>query len=283
MILTIGASGEVGGYVLEYAHAKGLTIRAASRNPTKSAEACKIPGIAWVKFDLSDVSTFESALEGIDQVFLYHGPNLDEFVNVAKIKGVKLIVFLSSLAVVVPEEPGRVNFSGKNHRADEQIIESSGIPFVFLRPGEFCKNEARLAGMVKSGNVTVCYPQAKSFRIHERDIAEVAVEAFMRPELVGTKPVLIHLELVSTEDAMRMIGEKLGREIRVTEIPESEGVLNFRKVGMLEPMITSYFEFKRDAMDGNKYFPRSREIEDILGKPARSFKDWVDENIAYFQ
>ncbi|KAJ1557101.1 hypothetical protein HK096_009104 [Nowakowskiella sp. JEL0078] len=283
MILVIGASGKVGSYVLEYLSALNLPVRAGSRDPVKSAEKSKIQDVEWVRFDFQDTSTFAPALESVDQVFLYLGhANFAEFVDTAKKAGVQKIVFLSSLWASLPKDPSKANFFGTLHEAGENLIMKSGIPYVFLRGGEFCRNEVRIAGMVKNGAVVSHYISAKGYHINERDIAEVAVAAFTRPELSGITPALIGDELLSTEDIVLMIAKKLGKEIKVTQISEEVATENMVKMGFPAPAVKTIMNYKSDLQEGY-VFKKSNDIQTILGKPPRKFEEWLDEHLHYFQ
>ncbi|KAJ3126539.1 hypothetical protein HK098_007439 [Nowakowskiella sp. JEL0407] len=284
MILVVGASGEIGGLVLEYLSPTNESIKAATRNPTLSSTNSKInsENITWTPFDFQTPSTFAPALQNVDKVFLYLNVNLDKFITAAKLAGVKLIVFLSTVGLLLPNDPERVNFEKKYHFA-EDLIASSGIPYVFLRSGEFCKNELRFLSMIKDGVVKVCYPMAKSYRIHERDVAEVAVAALTRPKLVGSKLTLIGNQPVSTVDTMNIISPKLNKEIVVEECSETDTALYLKDQRMPDHVVATYVEFKRDAMEGNKYIPEPVDVEKVLGKPPRTFQDWVEENVSMFE
>ncbi|KAJ3120783.1 hypothetical protein HK098_004239 [Nowakowskiella sp. JEL0407] len=276
MIFITGASGGVGSVVLEYAVAQGLSVRAGSRDPTKSAEKSKIKTIEWVKFDFDDPLTFADSFRGVEKVFLYNGANSDKFVTEAKKAGVKLIVFMSSLFVNLETE----SFVGSVHESVEKNIKNAGIDWVFLRGCEYMKNEMRLIPMVKNGHVFTVYPKSKGLYVHERDIAEVAVTAFTRPELVGTAPVLTGWKY-NTEDVVGVIEKRIGKIIPVTEISEEVASEEMKKFGLPERMFREVFAVKRRAMT-EEIFKKSDDIEKILGKPPRTFEDWLEERVYYF-
>ncbi|KAJ3120784.1 hypothetical protein HK098_004240 [Nowakowskiella sp. JEL0407] len=276
MIFITGASGGVGSLVLEHAVSHGLSVRAGSRDPMKSAENSKFKSIEWVKFDFNDPSTFADSLRGVEKVFLYIGPNTDKFALEAKKAGVKLIVFMSSL-LVLSETP---SFIGSMHAVIEDAIKECGIDWVFIRGCEYMKNEMRMIQQVKNGNVFTVYPKAKGFYVHEHDVAEVAVAALTRTEMVNTAPALTGYKY-SAEEIVSIISKRIGKNISITQISEEVAAETMKKFGIPEPTYREIFSTKKRLLT-EEIFKKSDDLQKILGKPPRTFEDWVEESIHLF-
>ncbi|KAJ3120046.1 hypothetical protein HK098_004913 [Nowakowskiella sp. JEL0407] len=259
MIFITGASGGVGSLVLEHAVSHGLSVRAGSRDPIKSAENSKFKSIEWVKFDFNDPSTFADSLRGVEKVFLYIGPNTDKFALEAKKAGVKLIVFMSSL-LVLSETP---SFIGSMHAVIEDAIKECGIDW-----------------QVKNGNVFTVYPKAKGFYVHEHDVAEVAVAALTRTEMVNTAPALTGYKY-SAEEIVSIISKRIGKNISITQISEEVAAETMKKFGIPEPTYREIFSTKKRLLT-EEIFKKSDDLQKILGKPPRTFEDWVEESIHLF-
>ena len=174
MILITGASGNVGREVLKQA-AVELKVRAAYMSVSKTKEAPA--GVETVLMDYARPETVRAALDGIEKVFLVGppSPNVAELegvlVNEAKKSGVRHIVELSALGE-------RKAIFPSLHRDSEEKIESSGLPYTFLRPNGFMQNfvnydsstiKAQNAFYATQGNGAVSH-------IDIRDIASVAVK-----------------------------------------------------------------------------------------------------------
>ena len=76
-ILVTGASGNVGGFVLEYLLQAGQPAAAAGTRPKKLKDS--ITGKAECRYlDFSKPDSFQAALEDIDRVFLMRPPQMGD-------------------------------------------------------------------------------------------------------------------------------------------------------------------------------------------------------------
>src|SRR3990167_3246357 len=75
-ILVTGATGTVGGHVVEQLVKRGATVRALVRDPSKGNFP---PGVEVVQGDLLDVDALRSAFAGVSTLFLLNGVVADEF------------------------------------------------------------------------------------------------------------------------------------------------------------------------------------------------------------
>ena len=73
-ILVSGASGNVGRYVVKYALAAGQKVKAAGTDDKRLAQL--FPDAEAVLFDFTKPSTFPSALQDVDRVFIMRPPHL---------------------------------------------------------------------------------------------------------------------------------------------------------------------------------------------------------------
>src|SRR5205809_488326 len=97
-ILVTGATGTVGGQVVEQLAKRGANVRALVRDPSKA----KVPAsVTVVKGDLLDVDSLRPAFEEVSTLFLLNAVVPDEFtqalvaLNLARDAGVKKLVYLS--------------------------------------------------------------------------------------------------------------------------------------------------------------------------------------------
>ena len=75
-ILVMGASGNVGRYVVQYALAAGQKVKAAGTNVKRLTQL--FPNAEAVLFDVTKPSTFPAALQDVDRVFLMRPPHLGD-------------------------------------------------------------------------------------------------------------------------------------------------------------------------------------------------------------
>ncbi|RYD53541.1 MAG: NAD-dependent epimerase/dehydratase family protein [Sphingobacteriales bacterium] len=67
-ILLTGASGFLGGYLVQALSGRGYSVRALYRNTLPTPALQHLPGVEWVQADLLDVYDVEAVLEGIEGV-----------------------------------------------------------------------------------------------------------------------------------------------------------------------------------------------------------------------
>ncbi len=135
MILISGATGTVGSEVIKRLSARGVQVRALTRDPRK-ADANRLPHVQFVQGDFEDVDSMRRACSGVDRAFLL--TNSTErtehlqivFTRVAQQSGVRHIVKLSQLHADT-DSPGRFL---RYHAAVEAAVQASGLTFTFLRP-----------------------------------------------------------------------------------------------------------------------------------------------------
>ena len=136
-ILVTGASGNVGGYVVEELIRLGEQVVAAG---TDTQKLVKMFGdkVTTVAFDFTKPETYEAALTGIDCIFLMRPPHLGKpedlypFIEAAKAYPIQLISFLSLMGIEKNTIPP--------HYKIEKYIENAGIPYAHIRPGFFMQN-----------------------------------------------------------------------------------------------------------------------------------------------
>lgn len=166
MILVTGASGTVGGVVLEALRGRSHAV-AAVREPKDDGQR---------RFDFARPETFGPALNGVSALFLMLPPGLPDarkrfrrMLAEARRHGVRRVAFLSVRnADRLPLLP---------HRALEREIEASGIPWTHLRPNDFMQNFATVPVYrdgVRAGRLVGPGGRSRTSYIDARDVGEAA-------------------------------------------------------------------------------------------------------------
>ena len=215
-VLVTGATGNVGREVVRALRARGISVRAADRQPTRCAAIFEADGVTSVRLDLRDSSTFAAAVEGCSALFLLRPPaisdvkaTLNPFVDVARERGVRHVVFLS------------VAGAGKNtlvpHHAVEVHLAARSDDWTVLRPGFFAQNlgDAYRRDIVEDDRLFVPAGRGRVAFVDVRDVAEVAAAALCDPASHAAKAyTLTGPAAVSFKDAAAILTEALGRTIR---------------------------------------------------------------------
>ncbi|MBD3777664.1 MAG: NAD(P)H-binding protein [Micrococcales bacterium] len=276
-VLVVGASGAVGGLVVAGLLERGEQVRATSRDPRRLALP---PHVGTYAADLDDPASFGPALEGVERVFLYadlHDP--EALVAQLARAGVRHVVLLSSSAVTQPG--AETDYNGSRFLRVERAIDAAGLDRTFLRPGGFAGNAARWSWGVRADSaVPLPYPEAVQAPVHEADIADVAVLALTGDTLVGAAPVLTGPERLTLREQVATIGDVIGRPVTVVEQTEAESAaLLGRHVPQVwvRQIITGWREAVGATPTISDAYPR------LTGRPARTFRTWVEDHAALFR
>jgi uncharacterized protein YbjT (DUF2867 family) len=269
MILVTGATGNVGRNVVRQLLDEGEKVRVLLHGPGALPDEVEV-----VRGDLTQVPA--AALDGVDRVFLF--PLIEAvsgFVDVAVKASVEHIVMLSTAAVTFAE-PGWV---GERHREVEAAVTASGLSWSFVRPGAFMANDLVWAPQVKDGVVRAAYGDATSAPIDERDVAAVAVRALVERH-TRQAHILSGPESLTQVERVRILAEVLGRPVRFEEQSRQDARERLLKLGLTESAI----EFGMDiqASSVNITAEVLPAVEEITGRPAHTYAEWVAHRAADF-
>ncbi|MER5862041.1 NAD(P)H-binding protein [Kitasatospora sp. NPDC002040] len=276
-ILVTGARGRVARSVVHQLHGAGLPVRAASARP---AELTVPAGVETAELALDRPETFEAALRGVRQVFLYPEPaGIHELIAAGEAAGVEHVVLLSSSSVLGPD--AEHDPLASHSLRVERALAASSLACTFLRPDAFASNALGWAWFVgRAQPVQLAYPEAHIAPIHPEDIADVATAA-LTGKLAGPRAVtLTGAESLTFREQLAIVAEAVGREIPVQRITRAEAE---RQLGgfMPAPMAGSLLDLWQAA---EQHGPATvaDTTDTLLGRPARSFRQWAAENAAAF-
>ncbi|MGW5879056.1 NmrA family NAD(P)-binding protein [Nocardiopsis terrae] len=275
-ILITGATGRVGRRVVDVVLRSGEGVRALTRDPGNA----RLPaGAEVVHGDLKRPDSLATALDGVDSLYLFPEPSTARAVVQAAVEaGVQRIVVLSSSSVL--DESGD-NHSGEYHRAVERAVAASGVAWTFVRPDEFAGNVLWKWGAAIRAEGVVRAPYADAVRvlIHEADVAEVAAAALLEEGHAGHAYLITGPEALTQAEQVRVIGEVLERDIRFEELTHEQG-REAMLCSMPEPVVDMVLGYLAEAVDSP---PRVSPVsEEVLRKPARTFKQWVEDHRSDF-
>lgn len=211
-VLVTGATGNVGRRVVAALVARGISVRAAMKQPAAGRATGAVP----VAFDFGDPQTFAPAVRDARAVFLLRPPaishvesTLNRFADVARDEGVEHIVFLSVTGA------DRTRYIP--HYKVERHLEQLGIAYTFLRAGFFAQNlgDAYRDDIRDADRLYVPAGSGKAAFVDVRDVAELAAIAFAAPEQHARKAyALTGPEALSFDVVAELLTATLGRSIR---------------------------------------------------------------------
>ncbi len=219
-VLVTGATGGVGGSVVQQLSGAGVTVRAVSRNPKDRS-----PGVEAMAADLARPASMRRALRDVDAVFLYpyaQDGQLAALVTEMKRAGVSKVVVLSTIDTTRSEQ--FVEYNKRLHLAVENAIAAAGFAYTCLRPGAFARNAVRFwAAQIRAERrVGLPFPESKQAPIDDDDIAAVAVRALTSADLDGQRIVLTGPQSLSMRQQIGLISEAIRDSIAVETISEAD-------------------------------------------------------------
>jgi len=264
LIVVLGATGNVGAEVVAAAVAAGHTVRAVSRSGGAARD-----GVEAVAGDMGDVATFAAALEGADALFTLAGyaglaGTLDALPPGAS------VALLSSSAAPSGD---RDNAVARYHLESEDLVAASGRPATVVRPNAFASNALRWQTQLAAGDVVrEPFGDVALSVIDPADIAAVVLHGLAGAP--GTYRVT-GPEALTAAQRLAVLGDVLGRPLREQRMTDAEIRAEY-EASMPQPYVEAFFQFYRGGLIDETSV--TTDVERALGRPPRSFRDWVEAN-----
>ncbi|MFC5751575.1 NAD(P)H-binding protein [Actinomadura rugatobispora] len=281
MIVITGATGNVGRPLVQALAAAGEQVTAVSRGVSDAAAP---DGVRLQRADLTVPESLRPALDGGGALFLHDGgasaPLLRpwDILDVAKAGGVERVVLLSSIGVATRPQSAS---HGGTMRAIEDAVRQSGLIWTILRPGGFNSNAYAWAETVRARRtVAAPFGDVGLPTVDPADIAEVAAAALREDGHAGQVYELTGPARTTPRQRAGAIGAALGEPVRFVEQTRDEA-----RAEMLQFMPGPVVETTLDALGEPTPAERrvSPHIEQVLGRPPRTFADWARRHIGAFR
>lgn len=272
LYLVTGATGNVGRYIVDELIKKGHRVRALTRSPDHANFPDEVEVTAG---DLSKPKTVASAFEGVTGVHFItingdgFGPleTAPDLVRLAENAGVKRVTVLWNGI------PGPV----------EDAVKASNLKWTILQPQEFMSNALEWKESIRDESVArETFGDRKTAYIHPADIASVAVTALKESGHHGKELVLTGPEVLTPKQAVQIIADVLGREIRFEERTEEEERQRMKdEYGINREVIDYVISWAKNPPKEARTV--SPVVEEITGRLPRTFREWVTEHAAKFK
>jgi uncharacterized protein YbjT (DUF2867 family) len=277
MIFVTGSTGNVGSEVVGALLEAGEEVRALVRSD--EARSSLPPGAEAFVGDLNDPNSLVDAFAGARGVYLLAGYNdMPLFLSHARRAGVEHVVLQSSAAVPSGDMGNAV---AAYHIEAEAAVRDSGLAWTFLQPNTFMTNTFQWLPQLQAGDVVrVQFADIPVSTIDPFDIAAVTVTAFNGPEHRGRSYRLSGPESLLPADRLRTLGDALGRPLRIDALSNEEA-----RAEMSKAMPEKYVEaFMSMWADGNHDETRVQPtVQEVLGRPPRTFEQWVAGHVDAFR
>lgn len=277
MFVVTGATGNVGRPLVQALTAAGEEVTAISRRPAGE----DVPaGVRHMQADLADAASLKPALDGAKAVFLITPGNEDDLyavLDVVKASGTRRIVLLSSQGAGTRPQSA----SHGPLRDFEEAVRQSGLEWTILRPGGFASNAFWWTEPIRAHRTVVApFADVRLPVIDPADIAEVAATVLRDESHAGRTYVLTGPALSSVRERTQAIADALGARIEFVEQSRADAAAQLRQL-MPEAVAEGTLDILGEPTPAEQEV--SPDVEKVLGRPARTFAEWAERNIAAFR
>lgn len=283
-ILITGATGDIGGLLVDELAAREVPIRVMCRR-SEQVRAFTDRGIAAVLGDFDDAESLRRAMDGCGQVFLLAPGGPDQFrqdreaIDAAKAAGVSHVVKVSTLDA----NPDSAIPWARDHARADEYLTGSGLAWTRLQPGAFTKNLLVEAAAVRHGWLPQTGGHGATAWVDVIDIAAVAARVLTDRSVQGGRHadgrayLLTGDRPLSYPEVAVILSASLGRRVRYLHVPAPlfYGVLRASRVPAWQArgLIRQFVDVVRRGQDDGRV--TTDDIPDLLGRPARGIADFA--------
>ena len=228
-----------------------------------TARALRERGVEVVTGRLPDPG---AALDGVDAAFLLAGFADPDTAAVVEKAGVRRAVLL---------------WAGRRGPVEEAFAAST-VEIVELQPASFLGNSLVWADDVRDrGEVAEPFVHVAETMVHEDDVGEVAATVLLEDGHAGRTYELTGRDPVSVRDRVDALAAALGRSIGLRELTETEARARWRAEGYDDGLADALVAWqRRPAAEATRVSP---DVQRVLGRPARTFADWIPAHLDAFR
>ncbi|WP_047888690.1 NAD(P)H-binding protein [Rhodococcus sp. ARP2] len=259
--VVIGGTGKTGARVAQRLTAVGIRTRIASRT-------------SGTRFDWNDQTTWQPAVSGVEAAYVTYAPDLavpessthiEELAELAYREGVRRMVLLSGRG-----EPAA--------QKAEQVLADTGLEWAVVRASWFAQNfsEGYLLDPIREGHLELPVGEVGEPFIDVDDLADVAVAALTRTDLLGRVLEVTGPELLTFAEAVEAISAASGRAVSFERIGLQQFSDGMAEVGVPSDVVELLTYLFAEVLDGRNQSVTG-VVEEVLERPARDFTTFAAE------
>ncbi|CAI9388212.1 Quinone oxidoreductase 2 [Bacillus sp. T2.9-1] len=268
-LLVTGATGKLGSKIVNVLLSKVSAdqLAVSVRHPEK-AEDLRVKGVDVREGDFDKPETLETAFKGINRLLIISADGDTETrirqhsnaVAAAKNAGVSFIAYTS-----IANAQESTNFLAEVHKATEEAILQTGIPYSFLRNNWYLENELSTIQGVQAGAPWITSAgEGKVGWALQQDYAEAAAEVLAGE---GHENTIYELsgKLLSQEDIAAAVSTVIGKEVPVQQVDDTTYAEIMTKAGVPDFIVPMLVAIQKDIREGSLEI-ESKDFEKLLGR-----------------
>ncbi|CAG7614014.1 SDR family oxidoreductase [Paenibacillus allorhizosphaerae] len=275
-MLVTGATGRLGTKIVEtlLKSVPASQLAVSVRNPEK-AEGLRARGVEVRQGDFDRPETLNSAFANIDRLLIISADGDTETrirqhtnaVAAAERSGVRFIAYTS-----IANATESANFLAPVHRATEEAIVKTGIPYSFLRNNWYLENEiSSIQGVMAGAPWVTSAGSGKVGWALQQDYAEAAAAV-----LAGNGHENTIYELsgkpLTQEELASALGTVLGKKVSVQQVDDTTYADIMKGAGVPEFVIPILVGIQQGIREGTLQI-ESNDFEKLLGRPITSIRE----------
>lgn len=277
-ILVTGATGKVGRELVPRLLEAGAGVTAGTRSPDEGrrlfGEDAEV-----VELDYEHAETWDQAVHWADRVFLVPAPfdprayeTLVPFLDWAVQSSTRHLVLLTAMTVDRVDELAL--------RKVEEHVAGTGIRHTFLRPNWLMQNFSEgyvRECILRDGAFALPAGAGKVSFVDVRDVADVAATVLTSEAWDGRSAVLTGPEALDHAEAAAVLSEVAGRAVEYLPVEDEVMRTILRERGRPDDEAGVILRAYGSMRDGLRSAVTD-DVEEILGRPARSFRAFAREH-----
>jgi NAD(P)H dehydrogenase (quinone) len=276
-IVVTGATGHLGRLIVESLLRRGVPadqIVALGRDVSKIA-VLGDRGVVVQQADYNDLDSLRAAFAGAEKLMFVSGsevgqrlPQARNVIAAAKDAGVGLIAYTS----ILKADTTTMKLAAE-HKATEQEIAASGLPYVFLRNGWYIENYTPQLPVYLEHGIAGAAGDGKVSAATRADYAEAAAAVLTADGHTDQVYELGGAPFTMTELAAE-VSRQSGRQVTYTDLPVEKYTEVLVGAGLPEPVAAILADADHGVARGELYV-EGNDLEKLIGRPPTPLADAV--------
>ncbi|MYN40756.1 NmrA family NAD(P)-binding protein [Duganella sp. FT109W] len=278
MIIVTAASGQLGRLVIAelLKRVPAENIVAAVRDPAKAVDLAD-QGVLVRHADYNDPASLDAAFEGATKVLLISSNDLGNRVSQHRSvidAAARAKVGLLAYTSVLHADRSTLGLAGE-HRATEDAVRASGLPYSLLRNGWYVENyTVSLGGAIAHGALAGGAGEGRISAAARADYAEAAAVVLASSEAVEQVYELAGDTAFTLAELAAEVARQSGKEIPFHNLAQKDYAELLTNVGLPAPLADLIADSDAQAAKG-ALFDDSRTLGKLIRRPTISLADAV--------